>query len=155
MACGEKTANNLFCHPFSSIMLVLLLVASYRVSGTSWGVPGFLAGLFFCVSTIGACPLVAASPLSVYRSRLAPWTRGGSDHSKLSEPRFDSPLVQGVSRTWYTDQTSNAATGPYWPKGACTKKRTTTSCQPKAQRPHANSQVLAFSDTTRRQQTGP
>ena len=32
-------------------------------------------------------------------------------------------MVQGASWTWYTDLTSNAATGPYWPKGARNKKK--------------------------------
>ena len=51
--------------------------------------------------------------------RYRPWPKGFRADSL---PWFDSPLVQGASRLRYTDKSSNAATGPYWPKGARNKK---------------------------------
>ena len=41
-------------------------------------------------------------------------------------PWFDSPLVQGASRLRYTDKAQVAATGPYWPKGARNKKKSSS-----------------------------
>ena len=49
-----------------------------------------------------------------------PWPKGLRADSL---PWFDSPLVQGASRLRYTDKAQVAATGPYWPKGAGNKKK--------------------------------
>ena len=88
-------------------------------------------------------PVAATWALSVYRSRLAPWTRG-ENHGKLSALRplghgryrflasgpradsllwFDSPLVQGASRPRYTDKAQMQRPGHTGRKALAKKKK--------------------------------
>ena len=76
-----------------------------------------ICNLHFFAPIWMAQPIVHSRRCSEAVSSLASGPRADS------LPWFDSPLVQGASRPRYTDKSSNAATGPYWPKGARNKKR--------------------------------